>query len=229
MYNANVKKLVFSSSATVYGDMSKPPFNENSPRSCTNTYGRTKLMIEEILMDLSRSDPEWSVAVLRYFNPIGSHESGLIGENPSGIPNNIMPYISQVAIGKLERLNIFGYDYSTKDGTGVRDYIHVSDLAEGHVKAIDYISLNDGYHSFNLGTGKGYSVLDLLNTFERVNKVNIPFHLMGRRPGDVAVSFANVSKAKSEMGWTANRDLESMCIDAWRWQKNSSEVKILKD
>lgn len=224
MYNANVKKLVFSSSATVYGEMSKPPFNEDSPRSCNNTYARTKLMVEEILNDLSISDPEWCFAVLRYFNPVGAHESGLIGENPSGIPNNIMPSISQVAIGQLERVNIFGFDYSTLDGTGIRDYIHVSDLAEGHVKAIDYISLNNGYHPFNLGTGIGYSVLDLLTTFEQINKVNIPYQLMNRRPGDVPVSFANVSKAKTKLGWQATRDLESMCEDTWRWQKNILKV-----
>ncbi|SEM88564.1 UDP-galactose 4-epimerase [Paenisporosarcina quisquiliarum] len=225
MEKANVKKLVFSSSATVYGDLSSPPVSEEAPTSILNPYGRTKLIIEEILQDLAKSDSSWSIAVLRYFNPIGAHPSGIIGEKPNGVPNNLMPYITQVANGKREELNIFGNDYNTYDGTGVRDYIHVMDLANGHLKALDYLNNRTGSHIFNLGTGKGYSVLDLVQTFEKVNNVNIPYKILKRRPGDIAVSYANPSKAESELGWKASYGLEEMCEDAWRWEKRKECFK----
>lgn len=223
MKNANVKNFVFSSSATVYGDLTIPPVCEDAPTSILNPYGRTKLMIEEILQDLALSDPEWGIVLLRYFNPIGSHPSGLIGENPNGIPNNLMPFIMQVANGKRDCLSIFGNDYSTPDGTGVRDYIHVMDLANGHLKALDFLENNTGTHTFNLGSGKGYSVLDLVRTFEEVNKVRIPYRFVARRPGDIAVSYADASKAERELGWKAELGLIEMCEDAWRWEQSQNK------
>lgn len=219
MKKANVKSIVFSSSATVYGDLSIPPVKEDAPTSILNPYGRTKLMIEEILQDLALTDPEWSIALLRYFNPIGAHPSGLLGENPNGVPNNLMPYITQVANGKRDYLSVFGDEYPTPDGTGVRDYIHVMDLAEGHLKALTYLENHPGAHTFNLGTGKGYSVLDLVKTFEEVNKIHIPYRIVDKRPGDIAVSYADSSKAEHELGWKAELGLSEMCKDAWRWEK----------
>ena len=196
MSKYNVKKLVFSSSATVYGNPEQVPISENAPLSATNPYGRTKLMIEEILRDLYNSDNSWSTALLRYFNPIGAHKSGRIGENPNGIPNNLMPYISQVAIGKRDKLFVFGSDYETHDGTGIRDYIHVVDLVLGHIKALEFLNRNTGVEAFNLGTGTGYSVLDLVKAFSEVNKVEIPDEITDRRPGDVAICYANPKKAE---------------------------------
>lgn len=219
MKKANVKKIVFSSSATVYGDLSIPPVKEDAPTSILNPYGRTKLMIEEILQDLALTDPEWSIALLRYFNPIGAHPSGLLGENPNGVPNNLMPYIAQVANGKRDYLSIFGDDYPTPDGTGVRDYIHIMDLATGHLKALTYLENHAGAHIFNLGTGKGYSVLNLVKTFEEVNKIHIPYRIVDKRPGDIAVSYADSSKAERELGWKAEKGLSEMCKDAWKWEK----------
>ncbi|GFR36332.1 UDP-glucose 4-epimerase GalE [Thermobrachium celere] len=216
-----VKKLIFSSSATVYGNVEKVPISEDSPLSATNPYGRTKLFIEEILRDLYNSDKEWSIALLRYFNPIGAHESGLIGEDPSGVPNNLMPYITQVAVGKLHELKVFGNDYDTHDGTGVRDFIHVVDLAKGHVKALNKVMVSTGIDAYNLGTGKGYSVLDLVHTFEKVTGKKVPYTIVKRRPGDVAKCFADPTKANKELKWYAERDLEDMCLDAWRWQSNN--------
>ena len=220
MKKHNVNHIVFSSSATVYGIPKKVPITENMPTSCTNPYGWTKYMNEQILTDVSRSNPDLSVIVLRYFNPIGAHESGLIGENPNGIPNNLMPYITQVAKGKLPQLSIFGNDYPTKDGTGVRDYIHVVDLAKGHVKAIEYSFKNIGISTFNLGTGKGYSVLDIVHAFEEANYVKVPYVITERRNGDIAECYANASKAEKELGWKAERDLVQMCKDSWNWQLN---------
>lgn len=220
MQRKNIKKLVFSSSATVYGDLTKSPVYEEAPTSILNPYGRTKRIIEEMFGDLSKADTEWSFAILRYFNPIGAHPSGTIGEKPNGIPNNLMPYISQVASGKREYLSIFGNDYPTPDGTGIRDFIHVMDLANGHLKALNYLKKHNGNHTFNLGTGQGYSVMDLVNTFERVNNVKIPYKIVDRRPGDIAISYANPSKAEKELGWRAVRGLEEMCEDAWRWERN---------
>lgn len=219
MKKANVKNIVFSSSATVYGDLTIPPVKEDAPTSILNPYGRTKLMIEEILQDLALTDPEWSIALLRYFNPIGAHPSGLLGENPNGVPNNLMPYITQVANGKRDYLSVFGDDYPTPDGTGVRDYIHVMDLASGHLKALTYLENHTGAHTFNLGTGKGYSVLDLVKTFEEVNKIHIPYRIVDKRPGDIAVSYADSSKAERELGWKAEKELSEMCKDAWGWEK----------
>lgn len=218
MQKNNVKKLVFSSSATVYGDLTEPPVYEKAPTSILNPYGRTKLMIEEILQDLSNSDPEWSIAMLRYFNPIGAHPSGIIGEKPNGNPNNLMPFITQVASGEREYLNIYGDDYATHDGTGVRDYIHVMDLANGHLKALRFLNNQLGAHIFNLGTGKGYSVLDIVKTFEDVNNIKIPYKIMERRPGDIAISYADVSKAEKELGWKAQCGIKEMCEDAWKWK-----------
>lgn len=221
MKKHNVKKIVFSSSATVYGMNNKSPLTEDLPLSATNPYGWTKLMIEQILKDIYVSDKEWSVSLLRYFNPIGAHESGKIGEDPNGIPNNLMPYITQVAIGKIDKLNIFGNDYNTHDGTGVRDYIHVVDLAKGHLKALDKILDTNGINVYNLGTGIGYSVLDLVKSFERVTGVRIPYKITNRRPGDIAICYADPSKAYKELGWKAEKNLEDMCRDAWRWQLNN--------
>lgn len=220
MVEFNVKKIVFSSSATVYGAINQPPFTEDMPvGTATNPYGSTKIMNEQILQDVYTSDNGWSVMLLRYFNPIGAHQSGLIGEDPNGIPNNIMPYITQVALGKLPKLHIFGDDYDTPDGTGVRDYIHVVDLAQGHVKAVDYLENHTGVQKVNLGTGEGYSVLQLVNTFKRVNNVDVPYQIDGRRPGDIATCYANCDYANKLLGWTAQRDLADMCRDSWRWQQ----------
>ncbi len=217
MKRYNCKKIVFSSSATVYGAPKTVPIKEDFPLSTTNPYGSTKLMIEQILQDVVISDSEFSVVLLRYFNPIGAHKSGLIGEEPNGIPNNIMPYIVGVVSGKLEVLNVFGNDYPTKDGTGVRDYIHVVDLAKGHLKALDKARKENGTHIYNLGTGNGYSVLELVRTFEKVNNVEVKFRIADRRPGDIAECYADPSKAKIELGWVAEKGLEEMCEDAWRY------------
>ena len=216
-----VKKIVFSSSATVYGTPKRVPISEDFPLQATNPYGRTKLMIEEILRDLYVSDNEWSIALLRYFNPIGAHPSGRIGEDPNGIPNNLMPYITQVAVGKLKELRVFGNDYPTVDGTGVRDYIHVVDLAIGHVKALEKVMNTTGVEAYNLGTGRGYSVLELVSAFEKVTGIKIPYKIVDRRPGDVAICYADPTKAKEELGWVATRGIEEMCRDAWRWQSNN--------
>ena len=214
-----VKRIVFSSSATVYGNQPTVPYREDMPSmGCTNPYGWTKFMIEKILEGQAAADPEWSVVLLRYFNPIGAHESGLIGEDPSGIPNNLMPYVAKVAVGELEKLSVFGNDYPTPDGTGVRDYIHVVDLAKGHVKACDFSAGRTGSEIINLGTGHGYSVLDLVNTFMRVNGVNVPYVIAPRRPGDIAENYADPSKAKKLLGWTAEKTLEDMCRDTYRFQ-----------
>lgn len=217
----DVKKMVFSSSATVYGMTDKMPLTEDLPTSANSPYGQTKLMIEQILRDLFVSDNDWSIALLRYFNPVGAHESGTIGENPKGIPNNLMPYITQVAAGKLEQLSIFGNDYPTKDGTGVRDYIHVVDLADGHIKALEKLHTTTGVLTYNLGTGVGYSVLDLVHAFEEANHLKINYKFAPRRPGDVTVCYADASKAKRELGWEAKRDIVDMCRDSWNWQKNN--------
>ena len=213
--------FVFSSSATVYGIPETVPLVETMPTSCTNPYGWTKLMTEQILQDVTKTDPELSVVLLRYFNPIGAHESGTIGENPNGIPNNLMPYITQVAVGKLKELGVFGNDYPTPDGTGVRDYIHVVDLAKGHVKAIDYADAHKGTEIFNLGTGVGYSVLDIVKTFSKVNNVEIPYQIKPRRAGDIAECYADPTQAKEVLGWTAEKTLEDMCRDSWNWQKKN--------
>lgn len=216
------KRMVFSSSATVYGMNNPSPLNETmSVGAVTNPYGRTKFMIECILQDLCVSDPEWSVVLLRYFNPIGAHKSGRIGENPSGIPNNLMPYVTQVAVGKREKLSVFGGDYDTPDGTGVRDYIHVVDLARGHVCAVNYALKTAGIEAVNLGTGTGYSVLDLVNTFQKVNNVPVPYAIVDRRPGDIGTCYSNPAKAKELLGWEAEYGLEDMCLDAWRWQSQN--------
>ena len=219
------KKIVFSSSATVYGDPETVPIKEDFPLSTTNPYGTTKLMIERILEDIYKADNEWSVILLRYFNPIGAHESGEIGEDPNGIPNNLMPYINYVACGKLDHLNVFGNDYDTPDGTGVRDYIHVVDLALGHIKAIEKARNFHGVETYNLGTGKGYSVLDIVKAFEDANGIKIKYEITERRPGDVAECYADPTKAKEELGWEATRDLEQMCKDSWRYTENKINEK----
>jgi len=217
------REFVFSSSATVYGDQPAPLTESAKTGSCSNPYGWTKFMIEQILMGASKADPSLSIVLLRYFNPVGAHESGLIGENPNGIPNNLMPYITQVAVGKLPRLTVFGNDYDTPDGTGVRDYIHVCDLAEGHLAAIDYAEHHTGCEVFNLGTGVGYSVLDMVRTFSEVNGVPVPYAIGPRRAGDLAAVYADPSKAKNVLGWQARHTLADMCRDSWRWQsKNPS-------
>lgn len=215
------KKIVFSSSATVYGPVNKAPYTEDMPTSATNPYGYTKVMIEQILRDVYVSDNDWSVSLLRYFNPIGAHKSGLIGEDPNGIPNNLLPYICQVAVGKLEKLGVFGDDYDTPDGTGVRDYIHVVDLALGHVKAIEKLNDNPGIAIYNLGTGNGYSVLDIVKNFEAATGIHIPYVIKERRPGDIATCYCDAGKAERELHWKAERDLKTMCADSWRWQKNN--------
>lgn len=216
------KNIIFSSSATVYGDPAVIPITEDCPKGqCTNPYGQTKSMLEQVMMDLQKADPEWNVVLLRYFNPIGAHASGRIGENPNGIPNNLMPYITQVAIGRRERLNVFGNDYPTPDGTGVRDYIHVVDLAAAHVAALQAITRKQGLAIYNIGTGHGYSVLDVVNTFVRVNKVDVPYAIMPRRAGDIATCYCDPTKAEEELGWKAQFGLEEMCRDAWNWQKNN--------
>lgn len=217
------KRIVFSSSATVYGSPKSVPINEDFPLSTTNPYGSTKLMIEGILQDIYVSDKEWSIALLRYFNPIGAHKSGKLGENPNGIPNNLMPYIQQVAVGKLPRLGVFGNDYPTHDGTGVRDYIHVVDLALGHVKAIEKLRTMTGVGIWNLGTGKGSSVLDVVKAFEAASGVTIPYDIKPRRAGDIAECYADPGKAQRELGWTAQRDIAEMCEDSWRFIKNNPE------
>lgn len=222
MRKYGVHNIVFSSSATVYGAPDSVPINESAAVGrCTNPYGWTKYMIEIILKDACKADPQLSAVLLRYFNPIGAHESGLIGEDPQGIPNNLMPYITQVASGRLEKLNIFGNDYDTPDGTGVRDYIHVVDLARGHVCAIKYAAENKGADVINLGTGKGYSVLEMVKTFSEVSGVNIPYEINARRAGDIAECYADPTKAKEKLGWVAEKNLRDMCRDSWRWQKNN--------
>lgn len=217
MNEYNCKRMIFSSSATVYGSPKTVPITEDFPLSTTNPYGSTKLMLEGILSDLCVPDKDWSVVLLRYFNPIGAHESGLIGENPNGIPNNLMPYITQVAAGRLPELGVFGNDYDTPDGTGVRDYIHVVDLAAGHVNAVEKVTSTTGVNIYNLGTGKGYSVLDIVKAFERVNGIKIPYSIKPRRAGDIAICYANPAKAKAELGWEAKYDLDRMCRDSWRF------------
>lgn len=221
MNEFGVKKLVFSSSATVYGVAETMPLVEGMPLGAINPYGRTKLFIEEILRDISAADKDFCIALLRYFNPIGAHESGLIGEDPKGIPNNLMPYISQVAVGKLEKLSVFGNDYNTVDGTGVRDYIHVVDLAKGHVKAVEWALKNDGCEAFNLGTGNGISVLQLKNAFEKASGVTVPFVITDRRPGDPDEVYADATKAREVLGWTAEKGVDEMCADTWRWQSGN--------
>ena len=222
MRSANVKRIVFSSSATVYGNPEVMPITEDCPKGqCTNPYGWTKSMMEQIMTDLQKSYPEWNVILLRYFNPVGAHKSGRIGEDPKGIPNNLMPYISQVAVGKLEKLGVFGNDYDTPDGTGVRDYIHVVDLAIGHVKAIDYILTNPGLDIINLGTGVGYSVLDMVKAFSKACGKEIPYEIKPRRAGDIAMCYADPSKALKILGWKAERGLDEMCEDTWRWQSQN--------
>ena len=222
MRKCGCKNIIFSSSATVYGDPAFIPITEECPKgTCTNPYGWTKWMLEQILSDLHTADPEWNVVLLRYFNPIGAHKSGRIGEDPNGIPNNLMPYITQVAAGRLPQLGVFGDDYPTHDGTGVRDYIHVVDLAKGHVKAIDYSSDHTGTEIVNLGTGTGYSVLDIVKAFERVNHITIPYVIKPRRAGDIAECYANAEKAEKVLGWKAELGLDEMCYDSWNWQSHN--------
>ena len=222
MRKHGVKKIIFSSSATVYGDPAFVPITEECPKGqCTNPYGWTKSMMEQIMTDVQKANPDMNVILLRYFNPVGAHESGRIGEDPKGIPNNLMPYISQVAVGKLEKLGVFGDDYDTPDGTGVRDYIHVVDLAIGHVKALKKIQENAGLCIYNLGTGHGYSVLDIVKNFEKATGVKIPYVIKPRRPGDIATCYCDPTKAKEELGWEAQYGIEDMCADSWRWQKNN--------
>lgn len=221
MKKYQVKKMVFSSSATVYGMHNVSPLTEDLPLSTTNPYGSTKMMIEQILQDIHVSDPSFSIALLRYFNPIGAHASGRIGEDPNGIPNNLMPYITQVAIGKREKLSIYGNDYNTHDGTGVRDYIHVEDLANGHLKALEKVITSPGIDAYNLGTGKGVSVFDVVHNFEKATGVTIPYTITSRRPGDIAICYADPSKALSALGWKAKKNLEDMCRDSWLWQTNN--------
>ena len=222
MRKHNVKNIIFSSSATVYGDPAIIPITEECPKGqCTNPYGWTKSMLEQILTDIQKADPEWNVVLLRYFNPIGAHKSGTIGENPNGIPNNLMPYISQVAVGKLEKLGVFGDNYDTPDGTGVRDYIHVVDLAKGHVKAINYIFSNPGLDVINLGTGVGYSVLDMVKAFGKACGKEIPYEIKPRRAGDIAMCYADPAKAARVLGWKAEKGLDEMCADTWRWQSQN--------
>ena len=222
MKKHGVKNIIFSSSSTVYGDPDSVPVTEESPvKKCTNPYGSTKAMQETIFTDIYNADKEWNIVLLRYFNPIGAHPSGKIGENPNGIPNNLMPYITQVAVGKRPFLGVFGNDYPTPDGTGVRDYIHVVDLAKGHVKALDRIKANCGLAIYNLGTGKGYSVLEIVKNFEEASGVKIPYEIQARRPGDIAENYADASKAEREMGWKAEKGIREMCEDSWRWQKNN--------
>ena len=217
-----VKNIIFSSSATVYGDPAFVPITEECPKGqCTNPYGWTKSMLEQILMDIQKADPEWNVVLLRYFNPIGAHKSGMIGENPNGIPNNLMPYITQVAVGKLKELGVFGNDYDTPDGTGVRDYIHVVDLAKGHVKALKKIEEKAGLKVYNLGTGIGYSVLDIVKNFEEATGVKIPYVIKDRRAGDIATCYSSAEKAEKELGWKAEFGIKEMCADSWKWQSNN--------
>ncbi|MBE5968480.1 MAG: UDP-glucose 4-epimerase GalE [Lachnospiraceae bacterium] len=228
MEEFNVKKLAFSSSATVYGDPATVPVTEEFPLSVTNPYGRTKLIIEDMLRDLFQSDQSWNIAILRYFNPIGAHESGEIGEDPNGIPNNLVPYIAKVASGALDKIHVFGNDYDTPDGTGVRDYIHVVDLALGHIKAIEKLQENPGLVTYNLGTGVGYSVMDIIHNYEKACGKKLPYVIDSRRPGDIAVTYADPTKARKELGWTAERGIDKMCEDTYRWQsKNPNGYKNL--
>lgn len=222
MRKHHCKNIIFSSSATVYGNPAVIPITEECPKGqCTNPYGQTKSMLEQIMMDMQKADPEWNIVLLRYFNPIGAHKSGLIGENPNGIPNNLMPYVTQVAVGKLKELGVFGNDYDTPDGTGVRDYIHVVDLAVGHVKALKAIEEKCGLEIFNLGTGQGYSVLDVVKAFEDANGVKIPYVIKPRRAGDIATCYSDPTKAEKVLGWKAEYDIVDMCRDSWNWQKNN--------
>ncbi len=221
MKKHKVRNLVFSSSATVYGEPDKVPINEDFPLSATNPYGRSKLMIEEILRDLYFAEQSWNIAILRYFNPVGAHSSGRIGEDPNGIPNNLLPFISQVAVGKLSELSVFGNDYPTNDGTGIRDYIHVVDLAVGHLRALEKLTSNPGAVVYNLGTGRGYSVLEVISAFEQASGKKIPYQIMKRRSGDIAICYADPFKAKSELNWSADKGLDEMCADVWRWQSNN--------
>ncbi len=229
MQEFDVYDFVFSSSATVYGDPETLPIKEDFPLSATNPYGRSKLVIEEILQDLTLSDSRWNVSLLRYFNPVGAHKSGMIGEDPSGIPNNLMPYIAQVASGKLESLSVFGGDYPTVDGTGVRDYIHVVDLAKGHLKALEYMQQSPGVNLFNLGTGEGFSVLEMVLAFEQVSGKKIPYEIVGRRSGDIAACYADSVLAEKELGWKAELGLAEMCADTWRWQQQNPDGYVSGD
>ena len=218
----DAKNLIFSSSATVYGDPAQIPITEECPKGqCTNPYGWTKSMLEQVLTDIQKADPDWNIVLLRYFNPIGAHESGLIGENPNGIPNNLMPYITQVAVGKLKSLGVFGNDYDTPDGTGVRDFIHVMDLAKGHVKALKKLEDHSGLSIYTLGTGVGYSVLDVVKNFEKATGIQIPYEIKPRRAGDIATCYSDASKAKRELGWEAEYGILEMCRDSWNWQKKN--------
>lgn len=223
MAEAGVRRLVFSSSATVYGDPHTVPIREDFPLHATNPYGRTKLMIEEMLRDLALSDPIWRIAILRYFNPVGAHASGLIGESPNGVPNNLMPFVAQVAVGRRTELSVFGSDYPTPDGTGVRDYIHVVDLALGHLAALDELARSSGTLTVNLGTGQGYSVLDMVRAFEQASGRSVPYRLVDRRPGDIASCYADPVLAEKILGWRAKRSIEEMCADTWRWQAGNPE------
>ncbi len=223
MQRAKVGNIIFSSSATVYGDPASVPIRENFPLSATNAYGRSKLMIEEILGDLHRAEPHWRIARLRYFNPVGAHESGLIGEDPRGIPNNLMPYVTQVAVGRLQKLRVFGGDWPTVDGSGVRDYIHVMDLAEGHVAALKHLLAQDGMFTVNLGTGQGYSVLQMVRAFGKSIGRDLPYEIVERRPGDIAECWADPAAAKMLLGWSAKRGLDTICADAWRWQQGNPQ------
>ncbi len=223
MQRAKVHNLIFSSSATVYGDPASTPIREDFPLSATNAYGRSKLMIEEILGDLHRAEPHWRIARLRYFNPVGAHESGLIGEDPRGIPNNLMPYVTQVAVGRLQKLRVFGGDWPTVDGSGVRDYIHVMDLAEGHVAALRHLLGHEGLFTVNLGTGQGYSVLQMVQAFGKSIGRDLPYEIVARRPGDIAECWADPAAAKALLGWSAKRGLDTICADAWRWQQGNPE------
>lgn len=233
MRKYGVHNIVFSSSATVYGLPDHVPISEDLPLKATNPYGRTKLMIEEIMQDLHVSDPSWSIALLRYFNPIGAHSSGRLGEDPNGVPNNLVPFITQVAVGRLKELQVFGDDYATLDGTGVRDYIHVVDLARGHLKALEKVMATTGVEAYNLGTGRGYSVVEMVSAFERVTGRRIPYRVSNRRPGDIGICYADATKAERELGWVAEKGIEEMCSDAWRWQSNNpngytAEEKIIQ-
>lgn len=219
MEDSGCRTIVFSSSATVYGDVETMPLTEKLDKDATNPYGRTKEQIEDILADIAASDDRWNVALLRYFNPVGAHESGIIGEDPTGIPNNLMPFVAQVAVGRREKLKVFGGDYPTPDGTGVRDYIHVVDLADGHVRALEWLADNGGARIWNLGTGRGYSVLEVREAFEKASGVEIPYEIVDRRPGDVAINYADPASALADLGWSADRDIDTMCRDHWNWQK----------
>ena len=223
MRAAGVKSIVFSSSATVYGDPATVPITEDFPTSATNPYGRSKLMVEECLTDFQKANPDWSITLLRYFNPVGSHPSGELGEDPQGIPNNLMPFVSQVAVGRREFLSVFGSDYPTKDGTGVRDYIHVMDLSDGHIAALNKVGQKPGLHVYNLGTGNGFSVLEMVHAFEKASGQAVPYQLVDRRPGDIAECWADPAKAAAELEWKAERTLDEMTADTWRWQSNNPQ------